>query len=84
MYEWNVRIVRTTYKYAEFIVKAKTQQEAEELLNPDTLEEGTTYNDVVDEEHWSEVEEETYIHGDYTERMDVLFPEDYNNDGEHE
>ena len=76
MYEWNVRVVKTTYKYAEFIVEAKTEQEAEALVNPDT--------DVVDEEHWSEIEEETYIHGDYTERMDVLFPEDYNNDGEHE
>lgn len=76
MYEWNVRVVRTTYKYAEFIVEAETEQEAEALVNPDI--------DVIDEEHWSEVEEETYIHGDYTERMDVLFPEDYNNDGEHE
>lgn len=76
MYEWNVRVVRTTYKYAEFIVEAETEQEAEALVNPDT--------DVIDEDHWSEVEEETYIHGDYTERMDVLFPEDYDNDGEHE
>jgi len=76
MYEWNVRVVRTTYKYAEFIVEAETEQEAEALVNPDI--------DVIDEEHWSEVEEETYIHGDYTERMAVLFPEDYNNDGEHE
>jgi len=76
MAEWNVRVVKTTYKYAEFIVEASSKEEAESIINPDT--------EVIKEEHWSEVEEETYIHPDYTERMDKLFPEDYDNDGEHE
>lgn len=76
MAEWNVRVVKTYLKYAEFIVEADSKEEAEAQINPDSA--------VTDEDHWSEVEEETYIHPDYTERMDELFPEDYDNDGEHE
>lgn len=76
MAEWNVRVVKTYFKYAEFIVEADSKEEAEAQINADSA--------VTDEDHWSEVEEETYIHPDYTERMDELFPEDYDNDGEHE
>tara|TARA_R100000353_G_scaffold168893_1_gene131666 strand:- start:356 stop:583 length:228 start_codon:yes stop_codon:yes gene_type:complete len=69
MIEWNVRVVKTYQKYAEFIVEADSKEEAESKINPNLA--------VTDEDHWSEVTEETYIHPDYTERMNELFPEDY-------
>ena len=79
-YEWNIRVIKTHYTFAEFIVEADTKEEAESKINPET--------DVTDE-HWNEDgSTEVEIHPDYTERMDQLFPEDYDNpdenDGEHE
>lgn len=80
MYEWNVRVTKTHYTFAEFIVVADTKEEAEAKINPE--------KDVTDD-HWNEDgHTDLEIHPDYTERMDKLFPEDYEdpdeNDGEHE
>tara|TARA_R110000823_G_scaffold303365_1_gene424720 strand:+ start:379 stop:621 length:243 start_codon:yes stop_codon:yes gene_type:complete len=79
MYQWNVRVNKIHLTFAEFIVEANTKEEAEAKINPET--------DVTDE-HWNEDgSTEFEIQSDYTERMDELFPDDYDNpdenDGEH-
>ena len=79
-YQWNIRVIKTHYTFAEFIVEADTKEEAESKINPET--------DVI-HQNWNEDGgTEAFINSDYTERMDELFPDDYDNpdenDGEHE
>ena len=42
-YEWNVRVAKQGYDFAEFIVSADTAQEAEAQIDPNS----------VSDEHWN-------------------------------
>lgn len=71
-YKWNVRTVRISHDYIEEIVEADSQSHAEALIDV------TGYDD--DDDGWVVDENpDLFINEDYTERMDVLFPEDYAN-----
>ena len=74
IYKWNVRVIKSHHTFAEFIVEAQTKEEAESKINPDT--------DVTDDLWNEDGSTEVFINSDYTERMDILFPDE--NDGEHE
>ena len=76
MYEWNVRVIKTQSTFAEFIVEAKTKEEAEAKINPE--------KDVTDD-HWNpDIQTDVFIQSDYTERMDKILPNDYDNPDEKE
>ena len=70
---WNVRVSRVTHQYLEEIVEAETKEEAEALL---ALDEYRGMNHVL----WPvDDRPDVFINSEYTERMDVLFPELYPN-----
>ena len=76
MYEWNVRVIKTQSTFAEFIVEAKTKEEAEAKINPE--------KDVTDD-HWNpDIQTDVFIQSDCTERMDKILPNHYSNPDEEE
>ena len=74
MYKWNVRVNKTQSTFAEFIVEAKTKEEAEAKINPE--------KDVTND-HWnSDIQTDVFIQSDFTERMDKILPDLYYNPDE--
>ena len=74
MYKWNVRVNKTQSTFAEFIVEAKTKEEAEAKINPE--------KDVT-KDHWnSDIQTDVFIQSDFTERMDKILPDLYYNPDE--
>ena len=70
MYKWNVRVIKTQSTFAEFIVEAATKKQAEAMINPKEVE----------PDHWNpDIEKDVFIQSDYTERMDKILPDLYNN-----
>jgi len=71
-YEWNVRVAKQGYDFAEFIVSADTAKEAEAQIDPNS----------VSDEHWNGdgwEHPELYICKYSTERMDRIHPDLYVN-----
>ena len=74
MYKWNVRVNKTQSTFAEFIVEAKTKEEAEAKINPEKD---------VPNDHWnSDIQTDVFIQSDFTERMDKILPDLYYNPDE--
>ena len=72
--EWNVRVIKTQCTFAEFIVEAKTKEEAEAKIN---LEKDVT------DDHWNpDIQTDVFIQSDFTERMDKILPDLYYNPDE--
>ena len=64
MYKWNVRVNKTQSTFAEFIVEAKTKEEAEAKINPE--------KDVTND-HWnSDIQTDVFMQSDFTEHMDKI------------
>ena len=70
--EWNVRVIASVQYYQDFIVEAKTKEEAESQLQKDIDNETLSHeNDV---KSWNEYHEgdnvNYWINSDYTEDME--------------
>ena len=76
MYEWNVRVIKTQSTFAEFIVEAKTKEEAEAKINPE--------KDVTDD-HWNQTFKQMYLYNLTIQNEWIkILPNDYDNPDEKE